>query len=224
VAYQKRLFWDGGGLTLESQVLGPLQDPNEMDLPLDSAVARLAARPAYVRDFESVFDEGPSIQTLTQALASYMRTIRSGGSKFDRMQAGDSRALTGQEATGYAVFESRCATCHSGPLLTSLAYESNGLAVNPADSGRARITGQPSDYGRFKVPSLRNVAITAPYMHDGRMGTLEAVVSHYSRSKATVRNRSSLVDSLDLSAHDQEALIAFLHTLTDDEVKVGFTE
>ena len=225
VAYQKRFFWDGGGLTLESQVLGPLQEPTEMHISLDTALIRLEAEPEYAQAFRSAFDEAPSVRSLTQALAAYMRTIRSGGARYDQFVEGDLDVFTQQELAGYALFNGRanCVLCHSGPLLTNLAYESNGVDVTPADSGRARITGQASDYGKFKVPSLRNVAETAPYMHDGRMESLSQVVAHYSNGGEGVRNQNAAIRPLELSETEQQDLIAFLYTLTDSTILTGLS-
>lgn len=217
-AYQRLLFWDGGAQTLESQVLGPLENEVEMDANLDTVLHRLRTHPAYPARFQDVFGEGPSIRTMTQAIAAFERTLVSTGSRYDRYQAGDTLTLTELERLGRALFFGRaqCASCHSGFLFTNQQFENNGLVSTEADSGRARITLNPQDYGRFKVPSLRNVAETSPYMHDGRLFTLEAVVEHYDAGGEGARNQHALVQPLHLSEHEKAALVAFLHSLTDE--------
>lgn len=223
VAYQKLFFRDGGALTLENQVFGPLEDENEMDADLAEILDRLNADPAYRQDFERVFGSPPTLRTLTQALAAYQRTIRSGGSRYDRYRAGDEEALTSAERRGLTLFEGEadCATCHAGFLLASHAFENNGLVFANGDSGRARITQNPEDFGKFRVPSLRNVALTAPYMHDGRLSTLEVVVEHYDRGGANVRGQHPAVRPLGLTAMEKTNLIAFLESLTDASVRTG---
>ena len=223
IAYQNLFFWDGGALTLENQVFGPLEDANEMDADLAEILERLSADPAYRQAFDRAFDEPPSLRGLTQALAAYQRTIRSGGSRYDRYQAGAEAALTAAEKRGLTLFESkaRCATCHNGFLLSNRAFENNGLAFANADSGRARITQQPEDFGKFKVPSLRNVALTAPYMHDGRLPTLEAVIEHYDQGGTDARGQHPVIRPLNLSKADKADLLAFLESLTDAAIRTG---
>ena len=224
VAYQRLLFWDGGALTLENQVFAPLQDHNEMDANLDSILVRLNAHDEYREAFEQEFDEPASLRALTQALASFQRTIRSGGAPYDRYLAGDENALSEAQVRGLALFEDKagCITCHSGPLFTNQAFENNGLLVANADSGRARVTLGSEDHGAFKVPSLRNAALTPPYMHDGRIASLEAVVAHYNHGGfSSARNRHASIVPLKLSDQEQADLVAFLHALTDRVVRYG---
>ncbi len=223
VAYQKRLFLDGGALTLESQALGPLEDANEMDADLSEVLDRLSRDSAYREAFGQVFGEQPTLRGLTQALAAYQRTIRSGGSRYDLFRAGIGDALSPSEKRGLALFEgrARCATCHSGFLLSNRTFQNNGLAVTVADSGRARITLRSEDYGKFRVPSLRNVALTAPYMHDGRLATLRAVVDHYDSGGADARGQHDLIRPLGLTEAEKEDLTAFLRTLDDTSIHAG---
>ena len=159
VAYRRSLFWDGGALFLESQALVPLEDSHEMDLPVDDALDRLRQHPAYPDLFAEAFDgEGPSIQTLTYALAAYQRTLVSAPTAFDRYLAGDHAALAAEARAGLALFQKHCASCHVGAQLTSDSFENNGAAVTDADPGRERITFSDADRGTFRVPSLRAVA------------------------------------------------------------------
>ena len=223
IAYQRLFFWDGGSLTLENQILAPLTDPNEMDADLDTVLFRLLSDPSYVDDFENAFGEGPSLQTLTQAIASFERTIRSGGSRYDTYLAGNDDVLGENEKRGLALFEGKanCASCHNGFLFTSFAFENNGLAFARADSGRARITLDPDDFGKFKVPSLRNVAVTEPYMHDGRLATLHDVLEHYNSGGMGSRGQHPDIRPLDLTSQEINDIVAFLRTLTDDSILAG---
>ncbi len=217
VAYQKLFFWDGGSITLEHQVFGPLQSSDEMGLDLASVLSRLESTVTYREAFDDVFGGPPSLRGLTQALGAYQRTLRSGGARYDSYKAGDTEALSTSEKRGLVLFEGKagCTRCHHGFLFTSLAFENNGLVVAAEDSGRARITGLREDYGKFKVPSLRNVAQTAPYMHDGRLTTLTAVIEHYDQGGKTVFGKSELIKPLKLNQRERTDLEAFLHSLTD---------
>ena len=223
IAYHKLFFWDGGSITLEHQVFGPLQNPDEMGLDLASVLQRLGSIPIYQKAFEDVFGEAPSLRGLTQALGAYQRTLLSGGSRYDSYKAGNDMALTPAEKRGHDLFKGRagCLHCHTGFLLTNLSFENNGLPISKEDSGRARITGLREDYGKFKVPSLRNIAQTAPYMHDGRMATLYDVIDHYSRGGHDVHGKNELIQPLELSEAEVADLEAFLYALTDTIVVAG---
>lgn len=223
IAYHQLFFWDGGSITLEHQVFGPLQNPDEMALDLASVLQRLESIPTYREAFEELFDEAPSLRGLTQALGAYQRTLLSGGARYDRYKAGDQTALSPAETRGYKLFKGKagCLHCHHGFLLTSLRFENNGIAVSKEDSGRARVTGLKEDYGKFKVPSLRNVAQTAPYMHNGGMATLSEVIDHYDQGGREVRGKSPLIQPLGLEEEEQADLEAFLHALTDTTVLAG---
>ncbi len=223
VAYQKLFFWDGGSITLEHQVFGPLQSSAEMGLDLASVLSRLESAPAYREAFDDVFGVPPSLRGLTQALGAYQRTLRSGGARYDSYKAGETKALSASEKRGLALFEGKagCISCHHGFLFTNLAFENNGLYVTAEDSGRARITGLREDHGKFKVPSLRNVEQTAPYMHDGRLSTLSAVIEHYDQGGNDVFGKSTLIRPLKLNKHERTDLEAFLHSLTDTSTFAG---
>lgn len=223
VAYVRELFWDGGALTLENQVLAPLQDHNEMDSNLEEILSRLEQDPVYRELFAEAFGDTPNVRTLTQAIAAYERTIVSGGSRFDSFKAGKENALSESEQLGLRLFEGSagCANCHSGFLLTTFEYINNGIAHTLADSGRARITLDPRDSGRFKVPSLRNVGITAPYMHDGRFKTLAEVIEHYNSGGEQVDGKDQRIKPLSLTEQEKTALVDFLSALTDEEVNEG---
>jgi cytochrome c peroxidase len=216
VAYRPTLFWDGGALFLESQALVPLEDPHEMDLPVAEALARLAADAEYAALFADAFDGGaPTVQTLSYALAAFQRTLVSAPVALDRYRAGDDSALSQDEQVGLALFETHCQACHAGPQLTSDGFANNGVAVTDDDPGRARLTFSEADRGVFRVPSLRAVARTAPYFHDGRAASLGDVVAHYDRGGDGVPGQSPLVRLLRLTSEERAALVAFLETLDD---------
>ena len=216
VAYRKTLFWDGGALFLESQMLVPLEDEHEMALPVDDALQRLRQHPEYPALFAEAFDgEGPTVRTLTYAIAAYERTLVSAPTAFDRFRAGDDTALADDARAGLALFEQHCTSCHAGPLLTSDAFENNGVAVTDADPGRERVTFSDVDRGTFRVPSLRAIARTAPYFHDGRFETLDAVVAYYDRGGDGSPGQSPRVRPLRLTEAERDQLVAFLRTLDD---------
>lgn len=223
VGYINLLFWDGGALTLEAQALGPLEADFEMNMNLGDLITRIESDDSYVAQFEEAFEEGPSVRTVTQALASFQRTIRSGGSRYDRHTAGTIDALSESERRGLELFNGKanCASCHSGFLFTNQAFENNGIEPAGSDSGRARITLDPTDYLEFRVPSLRNVEETAPYMHDGRFDSLEEVIDHYDQGGTGVRNQSALIEPLRLTDQEKRDVIAFLKSLTDETILTG---
>ena len=168
--------------------------------------------------FHEAFGVGPNVQTLTQALATFQRTILPTGSPYDRFLTGHESVLSPEQHLGRELFFGRagCSTCHSGVRLTDDSLRQNGLTPRDEDPGRGHLTGRPQDMGLFKVPSLRNVAITAPYMHDGRFETLDEVVRHYESGGENPPNQDPAIRPFSLSDAERTALIAFLHSLTDD--------
>lgn len=220
MGWNNSFFWDGGAETLEMQAMAPIENPLEMDLPLDEAVRRLQEHPEYPALFREAYGREPDLFGLTRALAAFQRTLISGTSPYDRYLKGDSSALDAEQKAGKELFFSErteCFHCHSGVLFSDFTFQNNGLYEVYADSGRAVITGNPRDVGRFKVPSLRNVARTAPYMHDGSLPTLEAVVGHYMRGGRAHRNKNPQIRPLDLTERERRQLVAFLRSLTDQE-------
>lgn len=217
VAYQPYFFWDGGSPTLEQQVLAPIENPNEMDFDVNFVVARLQNNPQYVAEFQRAYGQGPNVYTLTRAIACFERTIFSETSRFDIYMSGnDTTALTASEKRGMDLFfgeRAECFHCHSGHMFSDFSFRNNGLYLNYADSGRARITTLSSDAGKFKVPSLRGLLLTAPYMHDGSMSTLEEVVDHYNSGGQPHPNKSGFIFPLGLSQQEKEDLVNFLKTL-----------
>lgn len=218
VAYLERLNKDGGVTKLGLQPVVPIEDHNEMNLPLQEAVRRLREHAGYPVDFQRAYGEEASPFTLTRALASFMRTLISGDSRYDRYINGEESALSEAEKRGLALFFSErasCGSCHSGFNFTDDSFRNNGLYETYADPGRRRVTQNAEDEGRFRVPTLRNIALTAPYMHDGSLPTLEAVVEHYAGGGAAHPNKDSLIRQLQLSELEKMDLIAFLEALTD---------
>ena len=231
LAWQREFFWDGRVTGLRRQALAPIQDAHEMAETLPRVVTKLGEEPEYRGLFQRAFGD-PTIsgERVGLALEQFMLTLISQDSKFDRAARGETE-LTEEERRGLRLFVTEndparglrgadCFHCHGGNLFTSGAYANNGLDSEFADAGRFAVTGKETDRGKFRVPSLRNIAVTAPYMHDGRFATLEAVIAHYNsgiRPSATLDPNLSKHPKLglNLSGADQEALVAFLRTLTD---------
>ena len=185
--YNEKFFWDGRAISLEDQALGPVVNPIEMNNTWPNAVASLQADPNYPALFDTVFGT-PIIDSLlvAKALAQFERTLISGNAKFDQYLKGQT-ALTSQELNGFSLFMDEqggdCFHCHgsaSNPLWTDNEFHNNGLDAVFTDNGLGDISGNPADNGKFRTPSLRNLAYTYPYMHDGRFTTLEQVIDHYS--------------------------------------------
>jgi cytochrome c peroxidase len=223
VAYYDRLFQDGREATLEAQAWSPLLAADEMANPsADAVVARIAALPDYAGLFEAAFaGAGPGRETIGRALAAYQRSLLSGGSRFDRWWFGGERdAVTAEERAGFVLFLFRggCAQCHAvgerGALFTDQRFHNTGTGQTPADLGRMEVTGDAADRWKYRTPGLRNVALTAPYMHDGSLATLEDVVAFYDRGGGADPAKAEWLYPLRLSAADRRALVAFLKTLT----------
>jgi cytochrome c peroxidase len=220
-AYQPNMFWDGGVPNLEQQVLAPIENVNEMDFDVNKVVERLQNHPEYPALFKQAYGAGPSVYTLTRAIACFERSLYTSPSRFDLYQYGiDPDALDASEINGMNLFfgeKGDCFHCHGGYNFTDFSFQNNGLYLQYADSGRARITADPDDVGKFKVPSLRNVALTAPYMHDGSMKTLGQVIDHYDSGGKQHPNQSGIVKVLNLTPQEKQDLINFLKALTDHQ-------
>jgi cytochrome c peroxidase len=233
LAWKSSFFWDGRAATLREQVLQPIQNPIEMHESLKDAVAKISADKDYPRLFADTFGSSEiSADRIARALEQFLLVQVSFDSKYDRVMNGSAK-FTEQEQRGFELFNTEydpyhgqygadCFHCHGGPLFQSQNFANNGLDPVFADLGRYKVTKRAGDEGKFAVPSLRNVAVTAPYMHDGRFQTLEEVVEHYS----TGMKRSATLDpnlakhpdgGVPLSADDKSALVAFLKTLTDEK-------
>jgi cytochrome c peroxidase len=220
LSWGESFFWDGRTLTLEEQAGKPIENPDEMDLPIADAVARVAADQSYVSAFLAAYEEPPSELTLRNALASFIRTLVSANSPYDRHLRGDDSAFDPAARRGEEVFlseRSGCFHCHPVGMLTNEGLFNNGTYAGGADTGRQLITGRSGDTGKFKVPGLRNVALTAPYMHDGSVATLEAVIDQYDRGGSGDPTTDPQIVPLSLTAQEKADLLAFLHSLTDPD-------
>jgi len=221
-------FWDGRAATLEEQALGPIENPVEMGLPLTQALERLNADAGYRTAFVAQFGSEASAKNLGKAIAAFEKTLETASSPYDRYAKGDDTAISAQARRGRLLFigKAGCAECHSGEDFTADRYKNIGLynAADLNDRGRGAITGKVADDGLFKTTSLRNVAMTAPYMHNGMFASLREVLEYYNDPDQRVRGargRDAKLDRpLGLSAQDIADLEAFLCTLTDERFAV----
>lgn len=217
LTWQTKIMWDGGVSNLENQPIGPIQNPIEMNLSLGNALTRIAVSPKYKALFEKAYgDTVVTSQRFLKAFAQFMGLMVSYNSKYDKVKNGND-VFTTAENNGYTVFKNKCASCHSEPLFSDYTFRNNGLPVNSyQDSGRYRITLDPNDIYKFKVPSLRNLAFSAPYMHDGRFNTLAQVLNHYSMGIAPMQNLDPLLSTgIPLNNQEKSDLLNFLATLND---------
>lgn len=225
--YNELFFWDGRATSIEDQALKPVVDPIEMHNTWSNAAETLQSDSEYRQMFSEAFGtETIDSVLVTKAIAQFLRTLISANSKFDRYLAG-SEELTPQELNGLNVFldENRgdCFHCHgnpNNPLWTDNIFHNNGLDESFSDRGRGEVTGDPREFGLFKTPSLRNLAFSAPYMHDGRFTTLEEVIDHYSEGLVYSETIDPLMKKVSeggvhLSESDKADLKAFLLSLSD---------
>ena len=219
VAFGSSFMFEGGVPTLELQALAPLFAENEMDMTTGEIESRLGADTLYVRLFQQAYGDGVvSLARVTKALATFQRTLVSYRSPYDRWKAGDQNAISSAAKRGEALFtgeKADCWHCHAPPLFTNGTFHNLGLDSVLTDMGRALITGQTTDEGKFKTPTLRNVGVTAPYLHDGRFATLTEVVEHYNTGKSPHPNTDALMRPLGLTSQEVSDLVAFLEALTD---------
>ena len=221
VAYLPYFNRDGGVKTLDRFSLVPIEDHDEMNLNLLIMRDRLSEDQSYIKQAKSIYDRRPDAFVVSRALASYLRTFISDNSPYDRyVYDGDHTALNASEKRGYNIFfgdKAKCSTCHNGINLTNYQFENNGLYTDyeGKDRGRQRITDNPEDEGKFRVAGLRNIALTAPYMHDGSIPDLEAVLDHYQSHGVSHFAKNPMVDLINISDSEKADLISFLGALTD---------
>jgi cytochrome c peroxidase len=218
LAWGTSFFWDGRALTLEEQAGKPIENPVEMDLPLTDSVTRVGADPTYVSQFAEAYGGPLTEESLRKAIASFVRTLVSGDSSYDRHLRGDDQTFGDAERRGEALFLSEqagCFHCHPAGRLTNEGFFNNGTYVDGGDPGRQSVTGRTGDVGKFKVPGLRNVAASAPYMHDGSLATLEDVIAQYERGGRGSPWTDPQIRVLTLSDGDRSDLLAFLNSMTD---------
>ena len=233
VGLQERFDWDGRAASLEEQLLGVFSSLGDMGIDVGAVVARVEDDADYKSWFESAFGRGPDIEALLSALAGYQRTLVVGDSRFDRFYfGGDSTALTASEHRGWKVFIARgCTGCHGGftgdrrgkgiTLFTDHRFHNLGVGYQNgrmADVGRYGVTRRPEDWGSFKTPSLRNVELTSPYMHDGSIDTLEGVIEFYAKGGISNPNLDVTIRQRSLTSAERADLVAFLKALTTVEL------
>lgn len=235
LAWARTLFWDGRAGSLEEQARGPIENPLEMGQPLGLGVGKLSGDATYVAAFTAAFGGDPTITEtkVLQALASYERTLVSPPTRFDRWVEGDATALSGDEIDGFKLFtgKAKCSVCHSGWAFTDHAFHDIGLPGD--DPGRGKVIDLHAVDHAFKTPGLRELAWTAPYMHDGSMATLDDVLRHYESGGIARQSRSvDMPPVISLTEEERSHLLAFLETLSsqrpprpvDSIVEAGATE
>lgn len=217
-AYMDFQFWDGRATSLEEQALGPIHNPVEMGETLENVVRKLNAIEGYRAHFAAVFGTDATTDGIARAIAAFERTVLSGPSPFDRYMEGDKTAISPSAIRGLRVFngKARCRTCHTGPMFSDQSFHNIGVGMNrpQPDIGREAVTNDPKDRGKFKTPSLRNAALTWPYMHDGSERTLADVVELYDRGGVPNPTLDIFISPLELSDGEKQDLVAFMESLT----------
>jgi cytochrome c peroxidase len=225
LAWTKGFFWDGGSKNLESQALGPITNADEMAQNILQLIDELNSDPEYPELFRKTFDDGQiNTSNIMKAIAQFERTLISATTKYDFYRQGKV-SLTELELKGMTLVEQKCGGCHPAPLFTDNSYHNNGLDSKYSSDhegiarGRYRITFLPGDLGKFKVPTLRNVTASAPYMHDGRLASLEDVLDHYSHGIMGSTTLDSLIPAagLSLTLEERQAILSFLEALKDEK-------
>lgn len=225
VAGRPYLFWDGRSPNLEDQVLHPIANPDEMGFSIPEVIKRLNQNKRYTEAFTYVYGKTANAELLGKAIAAYERTLESGDSPFDRFVEGDSSAISASAMRGLGIFTGKghCFDCHFSPDFTGDEFRNIGLfnGKDLNDSGRYYVTHQTGDIGKFKVPGLRNAALTAPYMHNGMFRTLKSVVDFYNNPELftdDAQGTDSLIKPLNLTEQEKADLVSFLESLTSSEL------
>jgi len=219
LAWSKSFMWDGGVNHLDVQALNPITSSVEMNETLKNVVLKLQNSEQYKSLFTAAFgDNAITGQRILKALSQFELMLVSSNSKYDKVMRKEA-VFTNQEQNGYKLFKTNCASCHNEPLFTSEKFERNGLQLDTTlnDIGRQRITEKSEDYLKFKVPTLRNIQFTNPYMHDGRFKKLSEVIKHYNSLGNDKKVSKQLKKSMNLTDNERVDLVAFLLTLTDNE-------
>lgn len=220
LAWNPALMWDGGIFDLDLQPIAPVTNHVEMDETMENVLTKLKNSSVYPALFQRAFgsDEITTAKAL-KALSQFMLMCVSSNSKYDKVKRNENETFTADEQAGYQLVTQKCSPCHKEPLFTDNSFRNNGIAIGANDDkGRYMVTVTAGDEYKFKVPSLRNVELTAPYMHDGRFYTLDAVLDHYSSHIQQTPNLDPLLSAgIPLSPVEKTQIIAFLKTLTDRE-------
>ena len=220
LAWQNSFMWDGAINHLDMQALAPISHADEMGSNINEVIEKLSNSKAYQELFFNAFQDSTiSTAKILKALSQFQLTLVSANAKYDRVKLGK-KAFTEQEEKGYAIFKDNCNSCHSEPLFSNYSFKNNGLPLDPTlnDLGRFAVTQNEKDKGKFKVPSLRNLYYTYPYMHDGRFLSLKEVINHYTAGiEHSATLSSPLNDPIELTSNEKVDLISFLLTLNDKE-------
>ena len=222
-AWSQNLFWDGRAPTLEAQARGPIEANVEMDLPLATALTRLQEVDGYKQAFTRAFPkEGLTEANILKAIATYERTLVTGITPFDRWVRGDAKAISDSAQRGFVLFNGKaaCAACHAGWNFTDDKFHDVGLAGS-TDQGRMVVSKKPEDEFAMKTPGLREIVSRAPYMHDGSLATLEAVMGHYVAGGTQRPTRSPLMKPVALDGTEVQDVLAFMRTLSSPQSVVA---
>ncbi len=220
LAWQKAFFWDGSVKNLETSPLNAVTDACEMRTDIETIIAFLKSTAPYPELFKQAFGSTDiNSQRILKSMTQFTAVLVSGNSKYDKVMRKESGySFSSTELAGYNLFKEKCTSCHAEPFFTDFSYKSNGLDLVSADEGRSHITGVSTDFGTFRVPTLRNIEYTGPYMHDGRFYNLDEVLEHYNSGvKAATNLDARLKNGISLNESEKEQIKAFLKTLTDNE-------
>ena len=222
--FMNEFTWDGAAESLDAQPIIPITAEVEMNESFSNIIDKLQADEEYPRLFAEAFENGEvNTDNMLKAISQFLVLMVSADSKYDKIFKNEGSQFTAEEEAGKVLFDQKCATCHAGVLFTDQSYRNNGLPIDPEydDEGRSRVTGLQADKYKFKVPSLRNIQITYPYMHDGRFQTLAQVLDHYDSGMVVTENLDPVFQQnenlgISLTEDEKQKIIAFLETLTDD--------
>jgi len=223
LAYFEEFSWDGAAQHLDSFSIIPITTDTEMNETVSNVINKLKSDQVYSELFAEAFNNGEvNTQNMFRALSQFMVMMVSADTKYDKVLEGNS-VFSEEESAGLSLFEAKCASCHKGILFTDQSYRNNGLSIDPRynDIGRERVTGLEEDKYKFKVPTLRNIAVSLPYMHDGRFQSLKEVLDHYDSGVEPTQNLDPSLQQennlgISLTETEKNQLISFLNTLTDD--------
>lgn len=219
LAWQKAFFWDGGVKNIETSPLNAITDTCEMGTDIATIIAFLKNTAPYPEMFNKTFGSKEiNSQLILKSITQFTAVLVSGNAKYDKVMRKEGETFTSTELSGYNLFKEKCSSCHAEPFFTDFSYRSNGLDLVSTDEGRAHITGLNTDVGTFRVPTLRNIEYTFPYMHDGRFYSLDEVLEHYNSGvKASTNLDQRLQNGIPLTSPEKEQIKAFFKTLTDNE-------
>jgi cytochrome c peroxidase len=217
LAWMKEWHWDGGINHLDNQPLFPLSAANEMGEKLDTVLQKIKADKDYGNLFTKAFGSSNiTTERMQKAFTQFVGSLVSANSKYDKVKRGEEKFILPEEK-GYDIFKANCNTCHKEPLFTDNSFRNNGMPLNRfKDVGRQAITLNSKDSLKFKVPTLRNIALSLPYMHDGSFGSLDKVIDHYTNLDTALTNLDPLLQKkISMTEREKKQLVLFLFTLTD---------